>query len=88
MVFLRNRQKVILWPKFFFLTRVKKNIFGQICVSRECFLTFLINFLFLKMLTKKSQKKKHFLAKISVFWAKNAKIFKNKKLIKKVRKHP
>ena len=30
----------------------------------------------------------HFLAKISVFWAKNAKIFKNKKLIqKKVRKH-
>ena len=31
--------------------------------------------------------KNHFLAKISVFWAKNAKIFKNKKLIKKVRKH-
>ena len=32
-------------------------------------------------------KKNHFLAEILVFWAKNDKIFKNKKLIKKVRKH-
>ena len=36
---------------------------------------------------QKSHKKNHFLAKISGFWAKNAKIFKNKTLIKKVRKH-
>ena len=40
-----------------------------------------------QILTKKANKKKnHFFTKISVFWAKNAKIFKNKKLIKKVRK--
>ena len=32
---------------------------------------------------QKSKKKKHFLAKISVLWAKNAQIFKNKKWIKK-----
>ena len=36
---------------------------------------------FLKILTKKA-KKNHFLAKISVFWSKNTKKFKNKKLIK------
>ena len=46
------------------------------------FFHFLINFLFLKILIKrakkKKKKKKHFLAKISVFWAKSAKIFKNK----------
>ena len=43
---------------------------------------FLIHFLFLKILTKKSPFGQNF-----SFWAKNAKIFKNKKLIKKVRKH-
>ena len=56
---MRNCQKVIFWHNIF-LTRIKKNIFGKkspkICqnhlihVSRECFLTFLINFFFLKML--------------------------------------
>ena len=35
---------------------------------------------------QKNQKKKHFWAKISVFWAKNAKIFKNKKLFKESEK--
>ena len=54
-------------------------------VSVECFLTFMINFLFLKILTKKAKKKKkkkkqnktkhHFFAKIPVFWTKKCQNF-------------
>ena len=55
-------------------------------VSREYFLlSFLINFLFLKILTKKA-KKITFWPKFHFFGAKNAKIFKNKKLSKKSEK--
>ena len=45
----------------------------------------MINFLFLKILTKKARKIT-FYPKFQFFWAKNAKIFKNKKLIKKSEK--
>ena len=41
-----------------------------------------------KNLTKKKKPKNHFLAKTSVFWTKNAKIFKNKKLIKSEKTFP
>ena len=56
----------------------------EIHVSRECFLTFLINFLFLKILAFLAQRNWKFGQKV-IFLAFFG--FKNKKLMKKVRKH-
>ena len=49
---------------------------------------FLINFLFFENFDKKAKKKKSLIGQnFRFFLAKNAKIFKNQKLLKKVRKH-